>query len=84
MGRRVRRVGSACQCGRTGSDRTPGTADLPSELIEGLGRTTALGRTATPDEIANAVTFLVSPAASYINGAVLEIGGGAKAITPAA
>ena len=67
-----------------GPTRTPGTADLPGELIEGLGRTTALGRTATPDEIANAVTFLVSPAASYVNGAVLEIGGGAKAITPAA
>ena len=40
--------------------------------IEGLGRTTALGRTAAPDEIANAVTFIASPAASYVNGAVLD------------
>ena len=67
-----------------GPTRTLGTSELPGELIEGLGRTTALGRTAAPDEIANAVTFLVSPAASYINGAVLEIGGGARAISPAA
>ncbi|MDT5196431.1 MAG: Enoyl-(Acyl carrier protein) reductase, partial [Mycobacterium sp.] len=36
------------------------------------------------DEIANAVTFLASPGASYVNGAVLTIGGGAQAIRPAA
>jgi NAD(P)-dependent dehydrogenase (short-subunit alcohol dehydrogenase family) len=67
-----------------GPTRTLGTSELPDELIEGLGRTTALGRTADPQEIANVVTFVASPAASYINGAVLEVGGGAKAISPAA
>ncbi len=53
-------------------------------LTKGLGRTTAIGRTADVDEIANAVTFLASPAASYVNGTVLTIGGGAQAIKPAA
>jgi NAD(P)-dependent dehydrogenase (short-subunit alcohol dehydrogenase family) len=67
-----------------GPTQTPGTADFPAELIEGLGRTTALGRTAEADEIASAVTFLASPGASYVNGAVLTIGGGAQAIKPAA
>ncbi|HEV7421984.1 MAG TPA: SDR family oxidoreductase [Mycobacterium sp.] len=67
-----------------GPTQTLGTADFPAELIEGLGRTTALGRTAEADEIASAVTFLASPAASYVNGSVLTIGGGAQAIKPAA
>ena len=37
---------------------------------------------ATADEIANAVTFLCTPAASYINGAVLDVTGGQRAIAP--
>jgi NAD(P)-dependent dehydrogenase (short-subunit alcohol dehydrogenase family) len=66
-----------------GPTRTPGAADLSTELIEGLGRTTALGRMAESDEIANVVTFVASPAASYVNGAILTVGGGAQAIRPA-
>ena len=64
--------------------QTQGTAAFESDLIEGLGRTTALNRTAEADEIANVVTFVASPAASYVNGAILTVGGGAQAIKPAA
>ena len=39
-----------------------------------------MGRAAEPDEIANAITFLASPAASYVNGAVLQATGGQLAI----
>jgi NAD(P)-dependent dehydrogenase (short-subunit alcohol dehydrogenase family) len=67
-----------------GPTQTLGTEAFDSDLIEGLGRTTALGRTAEADEIASAVTFLASPGASYVNGAILTIGGGAQAIKPAA
>jgi NAD(P)-dependent dehydrogenase (short-subunit alcohol dehydrogenase family) len=67
-----------------GPTQTLGTEAFESDLIEGLGRTTALGRTAEADEIATAVTFLASPGASYVNGAILTIGGGAQAIKPAA
>jgi 3-oxoacyl-[acyl-carrier protein] reductase len=35
-----------------------------------------LGRIATPDEVAAAVTFLASPAAGYITGHVLNVNGG--------
>jgi NAD(P)-dependent dehydrogenase (short-subunit alcohol dehydrogenase family) len=67
-----------------GPTQTQGTADLSIELIEGLGKTTALGRTGEADEIANVVTFLASPAASYVNGTVVTVGGGYRAIHPAA
>ena len=66
-----------------GPVETDGTAEL-GDLVEGLGRTTALQRLGEPDEIAHAVAFVASPAASYVNGAVLQVGGGAPAIRPAA
>lgn len=66
-----------------GPVETEGTADFP-ELVAGLGRTTALNRVGEPDEIARAVAFIASPAASYVNGAILQVGGGAQAIRPAA
>jgi NAD(P)-dependent dehydrogenase (short-subunit alcohol dehydrogenase family) len=66
---------------QAGPTETPGTAVTPG-LTDGLGALTALGRAAKADEIANAITFLASPPASYINGTILQATGGQQAIAP--
>ncbi|MGH3246512.1 MAG: SDR family NAD(P)-dependent oxidoreductase [Trebonia sp.] len=64
-----------------GPTRTPGTA-VYGAMAEALGNAFALGRTADAREIAETVAFLASPAASYVNGAVLQVHGGLKAVMP--
>ena len=41
-----------------------------------LGATTPLGRPGTADEVAEAVVWLLSDAASYVTGAILDVAGG--------
>ena len=56
------------------------TTDMTAELSEDIKKTIhakiPLGRTATPEEIANAVTFLASADAGYVTGQVLCVDGG--------
>jgi NAD(P)-dependent dehydrogenase (short-subunit alcohol dehydrogenase family) len=66
-----------------GPIETEGTSEM-TDIVEGLGLTRALHRIGEPEEIAQAVAFIASPAASYINGVVLPVDGGAQAIRPVA
>ena len=44
--------------------------------LERLAPSTPIGRVGTADEVAEAIVFLLSDAASYITGSVLRVGGG--------
>lgn len=52
------------------------TAALGEKRIEQLTAAVPLARMATPEEIAGVVTFLASPDAGYITGAVIPVDGG--------
>ena len=51
-------------------------ADMPATLRERHQQQIPLGRFGEPAEIAHAIRFLASPAASYVSGATLAVDGG--------
>ena len=72
LGRRAITV-NVVQAGIMATDMAAGAADkLPAGILD----LHALGRIATVEEVAAAVVFLATPAASYITGSVIDANGG--------
>ena len=52
---------------------------LTPERLENMRKTTPMARMGEPEDIANAVLFLVSPASAWITGKILSVDGGVEA-----
>jgi NAD(P)-dependent dehydrogenase (short-subunit alcohol dehydrogenase family) len=70
---------NAIEPGHVLNDKAP-NVDTPERLAH--WQNIPLRRPGVPDDIAEAVVFLASPAASYISGSVLRVDGGRTAQTP--
>jgi len=73
LGRKGVRANAVCP----GFVETTILESIPEKVIEAIKSRVPLGRLARPEEIASVYAFLASDEASYVNGAVIEVGGGA-------
>ena len=73
LGRKGVRANAVCP----GFVETTILESIPEKVIEAIKSRVPLGRLAKPEEIASVYAFLASDEASYVNGAVIEVGGGA-------
>jgi 3-oxoacyl-[acyl-carrier protein] reductase len=73
LGRKGIRANAVCP----GFVQTTILKSIPQKVMQAMIDRVPLGRLAKPEEIANTYAFLASDEASYINGAVIEVSGGA-------
>lgn len=76
LAREVGSRGITVNCVAPGFIDTDMTKVLDPQQIEALTRQIPLGRLGAPEDVAAAVAFLASPAASYISGTTLHVNGG--------
>jgi 3-oxoacyl-[acyl-carrier protein] reductase len=68
--------GIRCNVVMPGFVATPKVLAMPPEVRESAVARIPLGRFAEPEELAGVVSFLLSPAAAYLNGVLLRVDGG--------
>jgi 3-oxoacyl-[acyl-carrier protein] reductase len=73
LGRKGIRANAICP----GFISTPILTSMPEKVVRMMEERVPLGRLGRPEEIANTYAWLASDEASYINGAVIEVSGGA-------
>ena len=79
----VARRGIRVNCVCPGSVRTPMLAAFTGgnpDALEAMGRQAPMGRLGEPHEVAETILWLLSDAASYVTGAVVEPDGGVAAV----
>lgn len=73
------RYGIRCNCvaaGAIASERVREAWEVAGLDPDEMGKAIPLGRTGTPNEIANMIVFLASEAASYVSGQTIAVDGG--------
>ena len=73
LGRKGIRANAICP----GFVETPILASMPAKIVKMMADRVPMGRLGRPEEIAATYAWLASSEASYINGAVIEVSGGA-------
>lgn len=73
LGRKGIRANALCP----GFIETPILAAMPHKVLDEIVGRIPAGRMGRPEEIASVAAFLASDEASYVNGAVIEVSGGA-------